>query len=146
MTDHYKKLEQMYLLAPYNVALYDDTSIAISEGRAEIFTRVCPRHHHGAGALHGSGYFRLLDDAAFFAVNSTVLDTMVYTVSFNTHFLRPVQSGIIKAIGVIKHRSRNLYIGESVLYNEKDQLIALGRGEFMKSNIDLHTIPGYVDK
>lgn len=146
MDDHYKKLEQIYLLAPYNVALYNDTHIAISEGRAEISTRVCPRHHHGAGALHGSGYFRLLDDAAFFAVNSTIMDAMVYTVSFNTHFLRPVQSGIIKAIGMLKNSSRNLYIGESSLYNEKDQLIALGRGEFMKSNINLHTIPGYMDK
>src|SRR5665647_1158653 len=146
MNKHYKRLEQIYLIAPYNVALYNDTSITISEGRAEIATRVCPRHHHGAGAMHGSAYFRMLDDAAFFAVNSTILDAMVYTVSFNTQFLRPVQSGIIKAIGEVKHHSRNLYIGESSLYNEKDQLIALGRGEFMKSNIDLQTIPGYVAK
>lgn len=145
MKDHYKKLEQIYLRAPYNVSLYDDTTIRISEGRAEISTRVNPRHHHGAGALHGSGYFRLLDDAAFFAINSTVTAAMVYTVSFTTQFLRPVQSGIITAVGEIKHSTSNLFIGESSLYNEKGQLIALGRGDFMKSKIDLHTIPGFND-
>jgi uncharacterized protein (TIGR00369 family) len=145
MNDHYQRLEQIYLKAPYNVSLYNDTVIKISEGRAEISTRVCPRHHHGGGALHGSGYFRLLDDAAFFAVNSTIADAMVYTVSFTTQFLRPVQSGIITAIGEIKHSANNVFIGESSLFNDKGQLIALGRGDFMKSRIDLHTIPGYCD-
>lgn len=143
MNDHYQRLEQIYLQAPYNRLLYDDTTIKISAGRAEISTRVSPRHHHGAGALHGSGYFRLLDDAAFFAVNSTITDAMVYTVSFTTQFLKPVQSGIITAIGEIKHSTSNLFIGESSLYNDKGQLIALGRGDFMKSRIDLKTIPGY---
>ncbi|PKM78084.1 MAG: thioesterase [Firmicutes bacterium HGW-Firmicutes-15] len=143
--NHYKRMEQIYLIAPYNVALYDETSIVISEGRAEISTRVCPRHHHGAGAMHGSAYFRMLDDAAFFAVNSTIEDLMVYTVSFHTQFLRPVQKGIIKAIGELKHSSRNLFIGESSLYDEKGKLVALGRGEFMKSSIDVRTIPGYTD-
>lgn len=145
MNDHFRKLEQIYLKAPYNIHLYDDTTITISQGRAEISTRVNPRHHHGAGALHGSGYFRLLDDAAFFAINSTITDAMVYTVSFTTQFLRPVQSGIITAIGEIKHSASNLFIGESSLYNDKGQLIALGRGDFMKSRIDLNTIPGYFD-
>jgi uncharacterized protein (TIGR00369 family) len=145
MNNHYHRLEKIYLQAPYNRSLYDDTTIKISAGRAEISTRVSPRHHHGAGALHGSGYFRLLDDAAFFAVNSTITDAMVYTVSFTTQFLKPVQSGIITAFGEIKHSSSNLFIGESSLYNDKGQLIALGRGEFMKSRIDLKTIPGYDD-
>lgn len=145
MINHCKKLEQIYLRAPYNVNLYDDTTITISPGRAEISTRVNTRHHHGAGALHGSGYFRLLDDAAFFAINSTISDAMVYTVSFTTQILRPVQSGIITAIGEIKHSSNNLFVGESSLYNDKGQLIALGRGDFMKSRIDLNTIPGYND-
>lgn len=145
MLDHYKKMEQIYLKAPYNQQLYDDTTITISEGKAEISTRVNPRHHHGAGALHGSGYFRLLDDAAFFAVNSTITDAMVYTVSFTVQILRPVQSGIITALGEIKYSSNNLFIGESSLYNNQGQLIALGRGDFMKSRIELNTIPGYTD-
>jgi hypothetical protein len=36
MNNHYKRLEQIYLIAPYNVALYNDTSITISEGRGEF--------------------------------------------------------------------------------------------------------------
>jgi acyl-coenzyme A thioesterase PaaI-like protein len=41
----------------------------------------------------GSVYFKMLDDAAFFAVNSIVEDVFVYTVSLNVQLLRPVASG-----------------------------------------------------
>jgi acyl-coenzyme A thioesterase PaaI-like protein len=36
-------------------------------------------HHHSIHAVHGSVYFKALDDAAFFAVNSLVEDVFVLT-------------------------------------------------------------------
>ena len=37
---------------------------------------------HAAGAVHGSYYFKVLDDACYFAANSLVSDVFVLTVSF----------------------------------------------------------------
>ncbi|MEN6324879.1 MAG: PaaI family thioesterase [Syntrophomonas sp.] len=143
MNDHYRGLERMYLQAPYNQQLYDDTTIDITEGQAIITTRVSERHFHGGGAMHGSGYFRMLDDAAFFAVNSLVTDYMVYTVAFNLRLNRPVKNGVIKSIGRLKNNTSNLYIAEATLYDDQERIIASGTGKFMKSQIAIHTIPGY---
>lgn len=143
MNAHYRGLERMYLQAPYNRQLYDDTTIEISEGQAIITTRVCERHFHGGGSMHGSCYFRMLDDAAFFAVNSLVTDYMVYTVAFDLRLTRPVGCGIIKSIGRIKDDSGKLFIAEVILYDDQERVIASGTGKFMKSSIPVNTIPGY---
>ena len=44
----------------------------------------------GAGTLHGSGYFELLDDAAFFAAQAHNKDNFVYTTSFTLYMVRPL--------------------------------------------------------
>ena len=95
--EHYRKLEHMYLAAPIN-AFYSP-GIRISHGEAEITIPVKPEFFHAADAVHGSVYFKLLDDAAFFAVNSRVRDVFVLTVSFTVHFARPVASGEMRAVG-----------------------------------------------
>ena len=51
------------------------------------------KHCHTAGSLHGSCYFKLLDDAAFFASQARVRDFFVLTSAFNTVFMRPVVPG-----------------------------------------------------
>ena len=66
--EHYRRLERMYLGAPTN-EIYRP-KIRISEGEAEISIEVGPHFHHAARSVHGSHYFKALDDAAFFAVNS----------------------------------------------------------------------------
>ena len=48
-----------------------------------------------------SPYFKLLDDAAFFAVHSIVTDVFVLTTSFNINLIRPVSSGVITAKGKV---------------------------------------------
>ncbi|MEN6351236.1 MAG: PaaI family thioesterase [Syntrophomonas sp.] len=144
MNDHYRALERMYLQAPYNQELYDDTTIKISRGEAIVTTRVKERHFHGAGAMHGSGYFRVLDDAAFFAVNSLFDDYMVLTVSFELRLLRPVSGGIIKSVGRFKEQeSSRIYIAEATVYDEDERAIASGRGRFTKSRKRVSSIPGY---
>lgn len=145
MEEHFRKLEQIYLDAPYNQHLYDDNSIEISAGRAVIQTRVSPRHFHGGGNMHGSCYFRLLDDAAYFAVNSLIDDAMIYTVSFHVHLIRPVGEGIIIAEGEVRHKGNNRLIAESTIYNMDDKVVAFGTGEFMKSPVPLENIRGYID-
>ena len=141
--DHYRKLERMYLSAPVNDIVYKGITIEISDGKAELSLQIDPKFFHAANAIHGSVYFKMLDDAAFFAVNSTVTDVFVYTVSFNIQLLRPVSGGIIRSMGELKFKSTNLFIADSNLFDEKNKLIGRGSGSFMRSKIELAENIGY---
>ncbi|MBW1297984.1 PaaI family thioesterase [Aquimarina litoralis] len=141
--EHYSKLEKMYLNANINTNIFDTTTVKISEGISEIGLTISDKYFHALGAIHGSVYFKLLDDAAFFAVNSLVEDAFVLTTSFNINLVRPASKGIIKAIGKVKFRSTNLYVAESVLYNEDGKEIGFGTGNFAKSKVALTEKIGY---
>jgi len=140
---HFRKLERMYLTAPVNIQLYNGITITISDQMAELTLKIEEKFFHAANAIHGSVYFKMLDDAAFFAVNSIVKDVFVYTVSFNIQMLRPVSSGIIKSIGELKFKSSNLFIADSTLLDENNKLVGRGSGNFMKSKIELTQEIGY---
>ena len=141
--DHFKKLERMYLSAPVNNELYKGITISISNEKAELTLKVESKFFHAANAIHGSVYFKMLDDAAFFAVSSIIQDVFVYTVSFNTQLLRPVANGVIKSIGELKFKSNNLFIADSVLFDENNKLVGRGSGNFMRSKIALTPEIGY---
>ena len=140
---HFRKLERMYLSAPVNRQLYNGITIIISDQKAELALKIEEKFFHAANAIHGSVYFKLLDDAAFFAVNSIVRDVFVYTVSFNVQLLRPVSSGIITSTGELKFKSSNLFIADSTLLDENNKLVGRGSGNFMKSKIKLTQEIGY---
>ena len=65
---HFKKLEKMYLAAPINE--FYCPLIKITDSEATIEIEVTEKLFHSADAVHGSVYFKMLDDAAFFAANS----------------------------------------------------------------------------
>ena len=134
----------MYLSAPVNAQLYKGITINISNEKAELTLKVEEKFFHAANAIHGSVYFKVLDDAAFFAVNSIVKDVFVYTVSFNIQLLRPVSTGIIKSTGELKFKSNNLFIADSTLLDENNKLVGRGSGNFMKSKIELTENIGYL--
>src|SRR3954464_15177452 len=122
--EHYRKLEQMYLAAPIN-AFYLP-SIWISHGEAEIAIDLKPEFFHAANAVHGSVYFKLLDDAAFFAVNSLIEDYFALTASFTTYLLRPVADGTMKASGKVVHQGGRSFVAESVIVDSEGNQIARG--------------------
>ena len=141
--EHYRKLERMYLNANLNQEIYKTTTVKIEEEKAQIQLTVEPKYFHALGALHGSVYFKLLDDAAFFAVNSIIKDVFVLTTNFNINLIRPVNEGVITAIGKVKFKSKNLFIAESSILNENGKEIAFGSGHFAKSKIELTEEIGY---
>jgi len=140
-SSHFKKLERMYLLAPCN-KIYDP-SIKISTGEAEVAIQIKPSFHHAAGAVHGSTFFKMLDDAAFFSANSLVLDVFVVTANFNIHLLRPVVEGKLTAKGKVKTKAGSQIIAEAVLYGADENIVATGSGSFIKSKIKLSEEIGY---
>ncbi len=134
----------MYLQgAAINGHLYETTTAEIEERRATISLEISPKYFHALGAVHGSVYFKLLDDAAFFAVNSIVMDVFVLTTNYNINMVRPVSEGIITAVGKVKFASMNLWIAESSLLDEKGREIAFGTGHFARSRVELSPEIGY---
>ena len=139
--DHLQKLEHMYLMAPIN-AFYSPR-ISVSQGEAEITIPVKPDFFHAADAVHGSVYFKRLDDAAFFAVNSLIEDYFALTASFTTYLLHPISEGTMKAIGKVVHAGARSFIAESVVVDSEGKEIARGSGNFVVSKIRLTADMGY---
>ena len=102
--EHFRKLERMYGRAPCNRDL--SATVTIGEGLAEVRMPVREALFHAAGAVHGAYYFKLLDDAAFFAANSIVEGVFVLTVSFNVQLLRPISSGTLISRGTLVRSSK----------------------------------------
>ena len=138
---HFVALENMYLAAPIS-ELYHPT-IEISDSEATIEVEVVEKFFHSAGGLHGSVYFKLLDDAAFFAANSLERDVFVLTTSFTTYLTRPVSSGTIRAVGRVVNRNKSQFIAESVINDSEGNEIGRGSGIFVRSKILLREQPGY---
>ena len=139
--EHFRRLERMYHGAGINK--YFAPVLEVSQGAATVTITVRPDFFHAAHAMHGSVYFKALDDAAFFAANSVVQDVFVLTVSFNLVLLRPVTEGAITATGRLIHHSKNLLVAEAELTNERGKLLARGSGTFTKSSIALNADVGY---
>ena len=140
--EHFRKLERMFHGAPIN-RYFAPVLRIIEEGRAELTIPIKPDFFHAANAVHGSVYFKALDDAAFFAANSLVSDVFVLTVSYNLHLTRPISEGEMRASGRVVHRSRNLIIADAELLDSADRQIARGTGTFMRSQIPLSPEIGY---
>ncbi|KAB7516521.1 hotdog fold thioesterase [Halosegnis rubeus] len=131
----------MYLSSPTSEDY--DADISISEGEATVTVPVQEKQFHAAGGVHGSVYFKLLDDAAFFAVNSLIEDVFVLTTNFNIHLTRPVSEGEIRAEGRVVNENPRQLIGEAVAYDDDGNQVARGSGTFAKSNSELRPEIGY---
>jgi len=139
--EHFRKLERMYHSAPINA--FFQPVLKIGEGEAELEIPVRPEFFHAASAVHGSVYFKALDDVAFFAVNSLVTDVFVLTVTFNIYLTRPISEGMLRARGRIVHRSRQLFLADAEAFDSQSRQIARGSGSFMRSAIALSPEIGY---
>jgi len=141
--EHFRRLEQMYAVAPIN-AIYQPT-MQVSSGVAEISMAVMPEFLHSGHGMHGSVYFKMLDDAAYFAANSLEDTLFLVTVSFTTYITRPVSSGTVKALGRVVNQNKTQFIAEAILYDEQAREIARGNGIFIRSKGLLRDALGYPD-
>jgi uncharacterized protein (TIGR00369 family) len=123
--EHHRKLERMYLGAPIN-RIYEP-GIAIRDAECEITCEARPELHHAAAGLHGSVYFKMLDDAAFFAFASTVTDVFVLTASFHVSLLRPIGVGTMRAVGRVVRASSSISVAEATLYGPDGKEAARSR-------------------
>lgn len=139
---HYRALERLYASAPVN-RLFESRLAIESEGRSRLVFQVTETSYHAAGAAHGTIYFKMLDDAAFYAANTLVTDRFLLTTSFNLHFTKPVRAGEVIAEGRWISGKRRVFVAEARLVDQEGEEIGRGTGTFMRSHIPLSGLPGY---
>ena len=139
---HFRALESLYAVAPINRLFPSQLEIA-EEGLARISFDIDTSHHHAAGALHGTAYFKMLDDAAFYAANSLVTDRFLLTTAFNLLFTKPIIAGPIVAEGRWVSGRRRVFVADARLIGPDGEEAARGTGTFMRSRIPLSSLDGY---
>jgi uncharacterized protein (TIGR00369 family) len=139
---HYRALESLYRQAPIN-RLFESELEIVEEGFARIRFEIRDELFHAAGAAHGTTYFKMLDDAAFYACNTLVTDRFLLTTAFNLLFTRPLRAGPVIAEGRWASGRRRVLVGEARLIDADGEEAARGTGTFMRSHIPLSTLPGY---
>ena len=141
-SQHYRALERLYASAPI-ISCFASRLEITGEGRARLTFTVDEAVYHAAGAAHGTIYFKMLDDAAFYAANTLATDRFLLTTSFNLHFTKPVRAGEVVAEGRWVSGRRRVLVAESRLIDAEGDEIGRGTGTFMRSRIALSGLPGY---
>lgn len=140
---HFRALERLYLSAPIN-RIFKSRLMILESGVSRIEFTVDEQFYHAAGAVHGTSYFKMLDDAAFYAANSLVSDRFLLTTAFNLLFTKPLLEGPVVAEGRWISGKRRVYVADARLIDAEGDEIARGTGTFMRSHIPLSSLPGYV--
>lgn len=139
---HFRALESLYAAAPIN-RLFDSVLEIPESGVARIRFTIDERYFHAGGAAHGTSYFKMLDDAAFYAANSLVTDRFLLTTAFNLLFTKPLREGPVIAEGRWVSGQRRVFVAEARLLDATGEEAARGTGTFMRSRIPLAGLPGY---
>ncbi len=139
---HFRALERLYAAAPVN-RLFPSRLSIVTSGHAQIGFDVTADYFHAAGATHGTAYFKMLDDAAFYAANSLVTDRFLLTTAFNLLFTRPLGAGPVTAHGRWISGRRRVFVADASLTDADGEEVARGTGTFMRSSFSLSGLPGY---
>ena len=139
---HFRALEYLYARAPIN-RLFESRLEILEGGLARIRFSIEEAHYHAAGAAHGTGYFKMLDDAAFYAANSLVTDRFLLTTAFNMLLTKPLRAGPVTAEGRWVSGKRRVFVADARLIDAEGEEAARGTGTFMRSRIPLTDLPGY---
>jgi len=140
--EHIQALKRTYLAEPNNA--YYRPEAKFEKGRTEITIELKEDFYHSAGGVHGSVYFKLLDDAAFFAANTLETEVFLLTNAFTTYLTKPVSKGIMRAVGTVVNQNQSQYVAESVVYNSDKKEIGRGSGLFVRSKIPLQETLNYL--
>lgn len=142
MNEHYQKLERLFHSAPIQDFL-SGASVQVSEGAAKYTLDITKAYYHAAEAMHGAIYFKMLDDAAYFAAASLEKEYFILTKSYTIHFRRPVEIDTLIAEGEVISVEDGQLVAKSKITNGAGKVVAHGEGVFVKGPKLLSSLPGY---
>lgn len=139
---HLERLRHLYQSAPIQTMI-TGTELRWSGNTVLITYPVSPVHFHGGSGLHGAVYFKLLDDAAYFAAAAQEADYFLLTAKFEINLRKQVTGGILQAEGRLLQRDQHIFLAESSLRDASGTVVAFGSGRFSRSEKRWDTLPGY---
>lgn len=105
---------------------------SMGDGESRWRMEAGPEHTNPMGTMHGGVLCDIGDAALSTAYMSTLeADQVFTTVDLSVHFLRPVRTGPLEAIGRVVHRGRTIGMAESEVTNEDGDLVAKLAGTCM---------------
>src|SRR3546814_8986474 len=135
---HFRALESLYAAAPIN-GLFESRLTITGPGTSRIDFTIEPRHFHAAGAAHGPSYFKMLDDAAFYAANSLVTDRFLLTTAFTLLFTTPFREGPVTPEGRWVSGQRRGFVAAARRLDAVGAEGGRGTGTFWRSGSPLRT-------
>ncbi len=139
---HLRALEALYASAPINDHFRSTLELP-EPGKSRIRFDLRREYFHAAEAVHGTLYFKMMDDAAFYAANGLVSDRFLLTTGFNLHFTAPMREGTMYAEGKWVSGKRRVFVAEARIVDEEGEEFARGTGTFLRSHIALSGLDGY---
>jgi uncharacterized protein (TIGR00369 family) len=136
--EHFRTLEIIFGKTP--IHKYWQCTVAIKKAKAEIVMPVRADFFNPLRSLHGSAYCKALDTAMFFAANSLVADVLLVTTNLNIHFLSPISSGKLTAIGRVVQKTRRQVVADGSAFDETGRELARASGTFIPSSIALRDL------
>lgn len=137
--EHYIRLIRMYGAAPVNKPLHP--IMTLKDGNCTIEMNVQTNMFHAGNGMHGAYYFKMLDDAAYFAAATRFMEDFLVTVKFELNLYRPVTEGKLVAVGNIVDSTDSILAGATLHCNNK--LVGKGTGIFKPSGTKLSEALGY---
>ena len=138
---HFQGLIDIYQAAPINE--FYRPVMFLEDRKSQIEIDVTDKMYHTFGFMHGSVYFKMLDDAAYFASHTIEKEFFLLTVDFRIDFTRPFRSGRIIAHGIVQHVGKKDILARADVYDTKDRILATGVGRFTRSNMSLNDLKPY---
>ena len=149
---HWRRCAKMYRFAPVNAADRFASRVRVGHKRARVTMPAKPSYCHAALALHGLNYFKMLDDACFFAAQSMNHQHFCVTTSFTTYITRPVVVAgegdvpLLTSTGTVTSASKSLILAEAVMLLPDGTEVGRGSGTFMPHpKLKLPKVPTYFD-
>jgi len=139
--EHFRKLERMYHAAPFNV--YYRGTLEVGQDVARLNIPIQESFLHAAQAVHGTHYFKVLDDSCFFAAQSRVTDVFLLTASFTLYFTRPIVGETMVGQARLVNRTARQLLAEGVVLDDQGRECGRGSGLFALSRIPLDETLGY---
>lgn len=132
---HLRRLERVYHAAPTNGLT--PARLALQSAAARLEMDIRDAYRQAVGELHGMLYFKVLDEASFYAANTLVDDVFLTTAAMHVQFLRPVDGAHLVATAQVVHAARSSFIVDAEARDASGRLLARSSGTFVRTGAAL---------
>ena len=111
-------------------------TVETAEGKIQVIIDVNDNLKQFYGNVHGGVIATLLDTSIAVAINQELGEGEgAATVEMRINYLRPVNTGRLRAQGKIIQKGRKIIVGQGEIKDDADNLIAFGTATFIVTQL-----------